>query len=91
MVRRPWSRAGALVERIKGLCPFGKLHLDIARRTDDAKGFQLVRKHWIVERTFGWLSRSHRFPRDCEQRTDRSQAHNYICRCRIILKRLVGN
>ena len=43
--------AGALVAWVKGLRPFGKLHLDIVRRSDDAKGFQLVRKRWIVERT----------------------------------------
>ena len=39
--------AGALVAWVKGLRPFGKLHLDIVRRSDDATGFQLVRKRWI--------------------------------------------
>ena len=43
--------AGALVAWVKGLRPFDKLHLDIARRSDDAKGFQLVKKRWIVKRT----------------------------------------
>ena len=43
--------AGALVVWVKGLRPFGKLHLDIVRRSSNAKGFQLVRKRWVVERT----------------------------------------
>ena len=43
--------AGTLVAWVKGLRPFGRLHLEIVRRSDDAKGFQLVRKRWIVERT----------------------------------------
>ena len=38
---------GALVTWVKGLRPFGKLHLDIVRRSDGAKGFQLVKKRWI--------------------------------------------
>jgi len=80
--------AGPLVEWTKGLRPFGKLHLDIVRRSDDAKGFQLVRKRWIVERTFSWLYKSRRLSRDYEQRTDHSEAHIYVCMCRIMLKRL---
>jgi putative transposase len=82
--------AGALVEWVKGLRPFGKLHLDIVRRSDDAKGFQLVRKRWIVERTFSWLYKSRRLSRDYEQRTDHSESHIYVCMCRLMLKRLAS-
>ncbi len=32
-----------------------KLHLEIVRRCDRAKGFRVLPKRWIVERTFGWL------------------------------------
>ena len=57
---------GALVECVKGLRPFGRLHLDIVRRSDDARGFQLVRKRWIVERTsVGFTS-----PGDCPATTN---------------------
>ena len=80
--------AGALVAWVKELRPFGKLHLDIVRRCDDAKGFQLVRKRWIVERTFSWLYKSRRLSRDYEKRTDHSESHIYVCMCRLMLKRL---
>jgi putative transposase len=80
--------AGALVEWVKGLRPCGKLHLDIVRRSDDAKGFQLVRKRWIVERTFSWLYKSRRLSRDYERRIDHSESHIYVCMCRLMLKRL---
>ncbi len=82
--------AGALVEWVKGLRPFGKLHLDIVRRSDDAQGFQLVRKRWIVERTFSWLYKSRRLSRDYEQRVDHSESHIYVCMCRLMLKRLAS-
>ena len=83
--------AGALVAWVKGLRPFGKLHLDIVRRSDDAEGFQLVRKRWIVERTFAWLYKSRRLSRDYERRIDHSESHIYVCMCRLMLKRLANN
>ena len=80
--------AGTLVEWVKGLRPFGKLHLDIVRRSDDAKGFQLVRQRWIIERTFAWLYKSRRLSRDDEKRVDHSESHIDVCMCRLMLKRL---
>ena len=66
--------AGALVAWVKSLRPFGRLHLEIVRRSDDAKGFKLVRKRWIVERTFSWLYKCRRLVRDYERRVDHSAA-----------------
>lgn len=80
--------AGALVEWVKGLRPFGRLHLEIVRRSDDAKGFKLVRKRWIVERTFSWLYKCRRLVRDYERRVDHSESHIYVSMCRLMLKRL---
>ena len=80
--------AGALVAWVKGLRPFGKLQLEIVRRSDDAKRFQLVKKCWIVERTFSWLYKSRRLSRDYEQRPDHSESHIYVCMSRLMLKRL---
>ena len=80
--------AGALVTWVKGLRPFGKLRLDIVRRSDDAKGFQLVKKRWIVEPTFSCLYKSRRLSRDYETRPDHSESHIYVCTSRLMLKRL---
>ena len=83
--------AGALVAWVKALRPFGRLRLDIVRRSDDAKGFQLVRKRWIVERTFAWLYKSRRLSRDYERRVDHSESHIYVCMCRLMLRRLTND
>jgi putative transposase len=79
---------GALVQWVKQLRPFGKLKLEIVRRSDRAKGFRVLPKRWIVERTFGWLYKSRRLCRDYEVRLDHSEAMVRLCMIRLMLKRL---
>jgi putative transposase len=81
---------GGLVQWVKQLRPFGKLKLEIVRRCDHAKGFQVLPKRWIVERTFGWLFKSRRLCRDYEVRLDHSAAMIRICMIRLMLKRLAA-
>jgi putative transposase len=79
---------GKLVQWVKQLRPFGKLKLEIIRRCDHAKGFTVLPKRWIVERTLGWLYKSRRLCRDYEVRLDHSEAMVRICMIRLMLKRL---
>jgi transposase len=64
------------------------LRLEIVKRSDSAKGFMVLPKRWIVERTFGWLSRSRRLCKDYETQTSHSQAMVLIAMCHLMLKRL---
>lgn len=52
----------------------GQWHLDIKSRPPGSKGFVLVRKRWVVERTFAWLGKYRRHSKDYEKRTDSSEA-----------------
>lgn len=79
---------GALVKWVKQLRPYGKLRLEIVRRSDQVKGFKVLPKRWIVERTFGWLCKSRRLCRDYEVRMDHSESMVRICMIRLMLKRL---
>ena len=79
---------GALVQWVKQLRPFGKLRLEIVRRCDQTKGFKVLPKRWIVERTFGWLYKSRRLRSDYEVRLDHSEAMIRLCMIRLMLKRL---
>lgn len=79
---------GALVPWVKQLRPFGKLRLEIVRRCDHVKGFKVLPKRWIVERTFGWLCKSRRLCRDYEVRLDHSEAMMRICMIRLMVRRL---
>ncbi len=81
---------GSLVQWVKQLRPFGKLRLEIVRRCDRTKGFMVLPKRWIVERTFGWLYKSRRLCRDYEVRPDHSESMIRICMIRLMLKRLAN-
>ena len=81
---------GALVQWVKQLRPFGKLRLEIVRRCDHLKGFKVLPKRWIIERTFAWLFKSRRLCRDYEVRLDHSEAMIRICMIRLMVKRLAA-
>ena len=81
---------GALVQWVKQLRPFGRLHLEIVRRSDRVKGFKVLPKRWIVERTFGWFYKSRRLRTDYEVRLDHSEAMIRICMIRIMVRRLAA-
>lgn len=51
-------------------------------------GFQVQRKRWIVERTFGWLIRSRRLARDYEGLPSSSEAFIQVASIRLFLTRL---
>src|SRR3954451_11823283 len=46
-----------------------RARLEIVKRSDAAKGFVVLQKRWIVERTFGWLGRCRRLAKDFEALT----------------------
>jgi putative transposase len=81
---------GKLVDWVKQLRPYGKLKLEIVRRCDHLKGFKVLPKRWIVERTFGWFTKSRRLCRDYEVRLDHSESMIRICMIRLMLKRLAA-
>jgi transposase len=43
-----------------------QVNLEIVKRSDTAKGFVVLPKRWIVERTIGWLNRCRRLAKDWE-------------------------
>jgi transposase len=42
------------------------LRLEIVRRSPDAVGFEVIKRRWVVERTFSWFGRNRRLAKDYE-------------------------
>lgn len=60
--------------------------LEIVRRTDP--GFHVLPRRWVVERSFGWLTRYRRLVRDYEARIDVSEAIIYTAMTNSVLRRI---
>jgi putative transposase len=60
--------------------------LEVVRRPTDAKGFAVLPRRWVVERSFGWLGRYRRLCRDFEHTTVSSEAMVYLASIRRTLR-----
>jgi len=62
--------------------------LEIVRRSDAQVGFKVLPRRWVVERTFGWMTRWRRLVRDYEQRLDVSEAMIHVAMGSLLLRRI---
>jgi transposase len=66
-----------------------RMTLAIVKRSDVAKGFEVLPKRWIVERTFGWLGRCRRLAKDFENLVRTHAAFLILAMIRLLLRRIV--
>jgi transposase len=66
---------------------FPDFTVEIIRRSDSLADFQVLLRRWVVERTFGWMTRWRRLVRDYEQRLEVSEAMILIAMASILLRR----
>jgi putative transposase len=64
--------------------------LEIVLKLGDQKGFQVLPKRWIIERTFAWITRNRRLARDYERLAESSEAFIYVAMSRLGLRRLAS-
>jgi putative transposase len=77
--------AGKLIDWVKTVF---RWVLEIVKRSDDVKGFQVLPHRWVVERTFGWLGRYRRLSKDYEGLPESSEAMIYIAMIHLMVRRL---
>jgi putative transposase len=80
--------AGDLITWLWALRPWRKIRLTIVKRPEGIKGFLLLPKRWIVERTFAWLSRYRRLAKDYEYLTQTSEAMIQVAMIHLMIRRL---
>lgn len=84
-----WADGGyeAIVTWVKQYCGW---RLVITRRPPDAKGFVVIPRRWVVERTFGGLGRYRRLSKDFEHQVCSSEAMVYLASIHRMLRLLDG-
>ena len=74
-----------LIEWVRSECDW---ELQVTKRSDKAKGFQVIPKRWVVERTFGWLGRYRRLSKDYEVLPETSEAMIRMAMIHVMVRRL---
>lgn len=62
--------------------------VQVVLRPEQTKGFVLLKKRWVVERTYGWLMGCRRLVKDYERLPETSEALLYLAMIRIMVRRL---
>jgi len=66
----------------------GDWDLEVVERTPGVRGFTILPKRWIVERTFGWLSRNRRMSKDYERKVQTSETLIEVAMILLLVVRL---
>src|SRR4051794_27860322 len=65
-----------------------QLKTDIIKRSDQAKGFVVLPRRWVVERTIAWLNRCRRLAKDWENLNRKALAFLRLASIRLMLRKL---
>lgn len=89
-LRRIWvdgTYRGKLLDWVMDHCWF---LLEPVLRSEEMKGFVVLPRRWVVERTFAWLTQCRRLGKDYEVLPASSEAMIYIAMTRLMIRRLAS-
>ena len=67
---------------------FAEIEVEIVKRSDLARGFVVLPKRWVVERTLAWLGRCRRLAKDWECLNHKARAFLLLASIRLMVRRL---
>jgi transposase len=66
----------------------GRWTIEIVKRSDATKGFKLLPRRWVVERTIAWLNRNRRLAKDFEATIESAETWLMIASVKLLSRRL---
>ena len=92
----PWLRhvfadgayAGGKLEG--ALAKLGEWTIEIVKRSDASRGFVLLPRRWVVERTLAWLNRNRRLAKDFEATIESAATWLYVASVKLMSRRLAA-
>jgi putative transposase len=83
-----WADAAYRGQELADWCKApGDWDLEVVERTPGVRGFAVLPKRWMVERTFGWLSRHRRLSKDDERKVQTSETLIEVVMIRLLIAR----
>jgi transposase len=86
-VRRVFADGGYAGRLVSWAEKKAHIVLEIVKRHPGAEGFEVVRRRWVIERSFAWLVKNRRFARDYEQLTPVAETLITIAATATLLRR----
>src|SRR5262249_36357977 len=87
-LKKIWADAAYRGQELAEWCKAqGDWDLEVVERTPGVRGFAVLPKRWIVERTFGWISRNRRMSKDYERKVQTSETLIEVAMIRLLLAR----
>ena len=90
-VKIAWVDQGYTGENAKDSAQKHGIELSVVRLPESKKGFVLLPRRWVVERSFAWKSRFRRLVRDYERLPETLAGMHYLAFACLMLARLYGN
>lgn len=84
-----WADGGYAGQLVQWVASLFQWELQIVKRPENQKGFAVLPRRWVVERTLGWLSEYRRLSKDYEFLPGSSEAMNHLAMIHIMVRRLV--
>ena len=94
VIAQPWLRhifadGGYAGDKLRqALARLGRWTVEIIKRSDAAKGFEVLPRRWVVERTFAWLGRNRRLAKDFEQTIASATVWIFIASVQLLTRRI---
>lgn len=83
-----WADGGYNARQVTAAAANHPLRIEIVKRSDAMKGFVLLPRRWVVERTFSWFGRNRRLAKDYENLADTLAAFIHLASIQIAVRRL---
>ena len=83
-----WADGGYAGRLLDWAKEFGGWVLQIVRRSDRMRGFEILPRRWVVERTFSWLGRYRRLSKDYESLPASSETMILLAMINLMSRRL---
>jgi putative transposase len=90
-LRLIWADGNYAGQLVAWVAAFAGWCLEIVKRSDDVQGFVLLPHRWIVERTFGWLSKYRRLAKDYEETSASAEAWIRLAMIHLMARRLASS
>lgn len=89
-LQRIWADGGYAGSLVDWVWAFAGWILEIVKRAEGSTEFVVLPKRWIVERTFGWLSKYRRLAKDYEETVASSEAWIRLAMIHLMVRRLAA-